>query len=84
MYARSGVVPPGVVTAISTSPATWAGVTNDTEFGKISVGVIAGPPSTDTVDPDTKSAPVKVTSCPPTTGPLTGSNDSALGTARYT
>ena len=56
------VVPPGVVTITPTVPARCAGVENSTVVGVIAVGVIPGPPSTDTVEPATKPDPVIVTS----------------------
>ena len=71
-------VPPGVVTAMSTPPAVWAGVTTVMVVSLTTVKVAAMPPIVTALAP-VKLLPVIVTVVPPSVVPLVGPKDMTAG-----
>ncbi len=76
-------MPPGVVTSTATAPTAWAGDTNDNTEPDATVATTDTPSTVTDVAPDTNPEPDTDTTVPPATGPLTGANDTAVGTATY-
>ena len=74
-------VPPGVVTATSTAPMAFAGVTHVTDVALTTVTDVAAVPPNVTVDAPVKFVPVSVTVVPPAVAPLIGLSDVMVGAA---
>src|SRR5690606_578282 len=74
-------LPPGVVTATSTAPAAWAGVTAVIWVALSRGKLPAGHPPTGTAVAPVRSVPVSVTLVPPATGPVAGATAVRVGAA---
>src|SRR5690606_38361241 len=74
-------LPPGVVTATSTAPAAWAGVTAVIWVALSTVKLAAGVPPNVTAVASVRSVPVSVTLVPPATGPVAGATAVRVGAA---
>src|SRR5262245_19968808 len=72
-------VPPGVVTAISTSPAACGGVTMMIVVELITVTLVAATPPTTTPTMSVKLVPVMVTAVPPSVLPVLGPIEPIVG-----
>ena len=78
--AGSDAVPPGVVTATSTTPAMPEGVTAVSAFALLTTMLVASaPPSVTSVEPATKFVPVTGIAVPPELGPVAGDTAEIVG-----
>jgi hypothetical protein len=76
-------VPLGVVTVISTTPATWAGATAVIELLETTLNDVAGELPKLTAVAPVKPVPFIVTFVPPIIGPLVGERPVTVGAATY-
>ena len=77
-------VPPGVVTATSTTLAELiGGLVAVIEVDEVTVTAGLATPPNDTLEPVTKFVPVMVTAVPPLTGPALGLVAETVGGASY-
>ena len=75
------LLPPGVVTAMSTEPVAPAGeVATHVVAVEHATAVAVVPPNLAVVDPVTNPVPVTVTKVPPASGPATGVMAVTVGT----
>ena len=74
------IVPPGVVTTMSTTPAAWAEIVAVRLVELVTLTLVAAtPPMVTAVFPATKLVPVMVTDVPPEMGPAPGAIEAIAG-----